>query len=419
MKEILNFLIEVGKLKRMPRRGWVINQIKNPESIADHIFRSTIITWILGKKKGLNEERILKIILIHDLCKVYARDTTPFDQLLPQSKKKLLKLMKTWPKFSVVEKKKLELKRYKKEWQALVLLTSKLPPKLKKEIKGFWLDYKKGLTKEGRFVFQADRLDNFLQAFEYWKKYKKPPLIPWWLWAREFFTDPLLVEFVDTLDKNFFRKEREIKFSENENLINFFTAIGKLKRMPRRGWVLRKVKNPETIAEHSFRVALLAWFLGDKKDINLKEVIKIAIVHDLCEVYAGDITPYDKFFTQKRYKKELFEKWPRFSKHEKMELSLYKHKREWLSLINLTSKLEPEIRQEIISLWLNYEEGLTKEGRFIRQIDKTENLLQASEYWIKDKKISIKPWWTEIEELVDNPILLKFIDTLDKKFHRK
>lgn len=416
MEDLLNFFIEVGKLKRIPRRGWVINHIKNPETVGEHIFRSAIMTWILGKKKGVDEEKILKMILVHDLCKIYVEDIIPYNSIFPQDKKRLLK---TWPRFSEIKKKKIELERYKKEWRVLVRLTSKLSQKLRKEIRELWLDYKKGLTKEGKFTFQADHLENLLQALEYWKKYKKPPLIPWWLWAREFFTDPFLVEFVAILEKNFFKKESGIKFSKNENLINFFIAIGKLKRMPRRGWVLRRVKNPETIAEHSFRVALLSWFLGEKEKFNLKEIIKMALVHDLCEIYAGDITPYDKFLTSKKYKIELFEKWPRFSKHEKMEQFLYKHKKEWLSLIKLTSKLEPEIRHEIIKLWFNYKEGLTKEGRFVHQVDKIENLLQALEYWSKNKKFPITPWWLEIEELIDNPILLKFLDVLDKKFHPK
>ena len=35
-----------------------------------------------------------------------------------------------------------------------------------------WSDYEHGKTKEGRFFKQMDRLENFLQATEYWKKYK-------------------------------------------------------------------------------------------------------------------------------------------------------------------------------------------------------------------------------------------------------
>lgn len=208
MEELVNFFIEIGKLKKMPRRGWVINQIKNPESIAEHIFRAAIITWILGEKKGLDREKILKMILIHDLCEIYAGDITPYDPVLPRDKKKLAELMRTWPRFSKTEKRKIEKEKYKKEWQALVKLTAKLSPTLRKEIRSLWLDFRKGLTKEGRFAYQADRMENLLQALEYWKKYKKPPLMPWWWWAREFFDDPLLIEFMEALDKKFLKKKK-------------------------------------------------------------------------------------------------------------------------------------------------------------------------------------------------------------------
>lgn len=203
MKELLNFFIEVGKLKKMPRRGWVINQIKKPESIPEHIFRAAIMGWFLGKKKGLNVEKLLKMALIHDLCEVYAGDTTPYDSVLPKNKKKLRELMKTWPRFPMPKKRELVLRKFKKENEALEKLISKLPPNLKKEISNLWLDYEKGLTPEGRFFHQADRMENFLQALEYWKKYNNPPLAPWWLWAREFFDDSLLLEFMKSLDKKF------------------------------------------------------------------------------------------------------------------------------------------------------------------------------------------------------------------------
>lgn len=205
MEELLNFLIEVGKLKRMPRRGWVINQIKNGETIAEHIFRAAIMAWVLGKEKkdNFNIEKLIKIALVHDLCEVYAGDTTPYDSILPKGKKMLRDLMKTWPRFSVSDKKKMGSDKSKKEIAGFDKLIAKLSPALKKELKSLWLDYEKGLTPEGRFFRQTDRMENFLQAYEYWKKFNNPPLAPWWLWAREFFDEPILVEFMDVLEKKF------------------------------------------------------------------------------------------------------------------------------------------------------------------------------------------------------------------------
>jgi len=73
MKNILNFLIETGKLKGKQRRGWTIHQIKNPETTAEHIFHLALLAWVLGKEKGLKIERVIKMALVHDLCEVYAK----------------------------------------------------------------------------------------------------------------------------------------------------------------------------------------------------------------------------------------------------------------------------------------------------------------------------------------------------------
>jgi putative hydrolase of HD superfamily len=207
MKDILNFFIEIGKLKKMPRRGWIINDIKNPESIAEHIFRASLMAWILGSKKnGLKTERLLKMALIHDLCEVYAGDITPYDSVLPKNPKDRKEFMKTWPRLSSVQKLKLSKKKHEKEERALDRLLKSLPLNLRKEIKSLWMDYEKGLTAEGRFFKQTDRLESFLQAAEYWKKYKKPPQGPWWEWAQEFFDDSISLELIEELAKKFHKK---------------------------------------------------------------------------------------------------------------------------------------------------------------------------------------------------------------------
>ena len=203
MKNILNFLIEIGKLKGKERRGWLLHQIKNPESTAEHIFRMAILAWILGRKKKLNLERVIKIALIHDLCEVYAPDLTPYDPLLPKNKKKVMEALKRWPEFTFALKRKKVRGKYKMESEALDKLISKLPPVLKTEIKNLWIDFEKGLTKEGRFVKQVDKIENLLQGLEYWKKYGKIQHKLWMRWIKEWIDDPVLLVFVRVVDEKF------------------------------------------------------------------------------------------------------------------------------------------------------------------------------------------------------------------------
>lgn len=210
MKELLDFFIETGKLKGMDRRGWVLRGVKNPESIAEHTFRVALMAWFLGsqKKHNLKIERLIKMALIHDLCEIYAGDTTPYDTLLPTDKKQMKVLLEKWPRFSKKQKEKLKKDKFKKESKALDRLLKKLPEKLKKEVSHLWNDYEKGLSAEGRFFKQTDRLENFLQAMEYWEKSKKMPRGSWWIQAREVFDDPAILELMDSIDKRFSDKKK-------------------------------------------------------------------------------------------------------------------------------------------------------------------------------------------------------------------
>jgi putative hydrolase of HD superfamily len=205
-KNLFKFILEVGKLKRRERRGWQIHQIKNPETTAEHIFHLAILAWVLGKNKGLNLERIIKMALVHDLCKVYAPDITPYDPLLPKNKKKIIEVLKRWPKLTPAMKIKKEQNKFKLENKALNKLISKLPLNLKAEIKNLWLDFEKGLTAEGRFVKQADKMINFLQGLEYWRKYGKIQYKLWIRWIKEILDDPTLLKFLEAIEKEFFKK---------------------------------------------------------------------------------------------------------------------------------------------------------------------------------------------------------------------
>lgn len=206
MEELLNFFIEVGKLKRKFRKGWLIHGIKNSESTAEHIFRMTIIAWVLGKNKKLNMEKVIKIALTHDLCEVYAPDMTPYDPLLPKDRKKAMEILKKWPKFTPSLKIKKYKNKYKIELLALKRLVSKLPLHLRKEILNLWLEFEKGLSKEGRFVKQVDKVENLLQGLEYWKKHGKIQHKLWMRWAKEILDDPVLIEFMRTLEGKFCKK---------------------------------------------------------------------------------------------------------------------------------------------------------------------------------------------------------------------
>lgn len=70
MEELVKFLHEVGSLKLTPRSGWLKIGIENPESVAEHSFRTAIIAFLIAEKSGESLENCLRAAflgLIHDL----------------------------------------------------------------------------------------------------------------------------------------------------------------------------------------------------------------------------------------------------------------------------------------------------------------------------------------------------------------
>ena len=67
MEDVVNFLFEVGMLRKTPRTGFQFLGSGN-ESVAEHTLKTIFIGYTLCKlEDGVNELRVLKMCLAHDL----------------------------------------------------------------------------------------------------------------------------------------------------------------------------------------------------------------------------------------------------------------------------------------------------------------------------------------------------------------
>ena len=66
----------------------------------------------------------------------------------------------------------------------------------------------------------------------------------------------------------------------------------------------------ESVAEHSWRVALMAMLLEDEfPDTDIDRVIKMCLIHDLGEAFTGDIAAFDKTQADTQKEDELYRAW--------------------------------------------------------------------------------------------------------------
>jgi putative hydrolase of HD superfamily len=66
MAGLAGLLYEFGLLKRYKRTGWLVAGVRDPESIADHSFRTAILASVITVLEGGNPERAAFMSLFHD-----------------------------------------------------------------------------------------------------------------------------------------------------------------------------------------------------------------------------------------------------------------------------------------------------------------------------------------------------------------
>lgn len=76
-----------------------------------------------------------------------------------------------------------------------------------------------------------------------------------------------------------------------DRIADFLFEAGMLKRTPRSGWQFLPGSERESVADHSFRVAVIAFALTriSPDDLDADRVLRMALVHDLAEARTGDL----------------------------------------------------------------------------------------------------------------------------------
>lgn len=73
------------------------------------------------------------------------------------------------------------------------------------------------------------------------------------------------------------------------------SQIGQLKETVHKGWLRHQIPQPESVADHSFRMAIIGLILGPQLGVDTSKLVQLLLVHDLAESdpTVGDITPFD------------------------------------------------------------------------------------------------------------------------------
>jgi putative hydrolases of HD superfamily len=138
--DITAFLYEIGQLKRYPRTGWHTAGVPQPESVADHCFRASVIAAVIASLEGADPQRAAFLALWHDSQETRTTDLSHLTK----------KYVSPAPNEAVTSDQ-----------------VNRLPRALAGVITAAVAEYEARETPEARCARDADKLELLLQAREY------------------------------------------------------------------------------------------------------------------------------------------------------------------------------------------------------------------------------------------------------------
>ena len=153
--------------------------------------------------------------------------------------------------------------------------------------------------------------------------------------------------------------------SELEALVRYLYELGHLKRSKRTGWWLPGVRDPESVAEHTFRTALIGYLLACTEGADSGRTALLCLFHDTPETRVGDIPSVGRRYLHAAPAQEV--------------------------VADQVAGLPEHLSRVIMSLVEEYEAQESVEARLARDADKLECLLQAREYQSEGYE-RVGPW---------------------------
>lgn len=139
-----------------------------------------------------------------------------------------------------------------------------------------------------------------------------------------------------------------------DQYMQFIEEVERLKSVVRTAWT--STGRRESTAEHSWRLALLAFLLlGEYPELDGKKVLTMCLVHDLGELYDGDISAA-------------------LQPDEEMKL-----KNEQQAVKKAVSLLPDRDQEIIFSIWKEYSGNESPEAHLVKALDKAETIIQHNQ----------------------------------------
>ncbi len=185
-----------------------------------------------------------------------------------------------------------------------------------------------------------------------------------------------------------------------KNTLNFISESGMLKRVQRSGWSVLGIKNGESVAEHSFRCAVIGYVLARMEKVLPYRVLLMTLFNDIQEARTTDLHKMAQRYIDAKAvdEKSFYEQIDSLPKGMKGELAgmrqEYKNQETKESLI----ARDADILECLIQAKEYYEQGYLEAYKFMKKAPRFLKTKSARDLWQLAKTTNLNDWWIELSE---------------------
>jgi len=145
------------------------------------------------------------------------------------------------------------------------------------------------------------------------------------------------------------------KRSPEKAALDFFAEAGLLKRVKRSGWWVAGIENPESVADHCFRCAVIGFYIAHEEGADPFRVLAMTLFNDIHEARINDLHKMGHYYIDfKAAEKRVFK--------------------------DQVAGLPAKVRTPLEDIRGDYDSQVSREALVARDADILECLVQAREY---------------------------------------
>jgi putative hydrolase of HD superfamily len=185
-----------------------------------------------------------------------------------------------------------------------------------------------------------------------------------------------------------------------KNLLDFIAEAGMLKNVSRSGWSVLGIKNMESVAEHSFRCAIIGYLLAHMEKASVYKVVLMTLFNDFQEARITDLHKMAQHYidTQAAEEKAFLQQISALPIQIKGELTqIHKEYKKQKSRESLIAR-DVDILECLIQAKEYHEQGYLKSAKFMQKAPSFLKTKSARALWELAKNTHISDWWIKLSQ---------------------